>query len=230
MISYYKFGKGKLVACEDSLTASVIDPLKYLPADLFWHIIKKSVVKDNLPTISGPIQEISFWDKWSAEGTSNTIFVEPDVFIRFKEFDLIVEAKRYDENQQYYTQLKNEVLAYSNEYGEDEKELHLIQLGGVDIKSEEDFIKPFSGKDSVAVKTTKITWTGILNVVSEIKDKMEKENFPGQEHHSLILNDVIEALAIHGFFKKNWLAEIKPHGLNYNTLKYKFVNHERITY
>ena len=226
MISYYKFGKGKLPACEDSLTASVFDPLKYLPPDLLWYILKESALKDNLPVFCGPIQEIRFWEKWNSEGTSNSNFVEPDVFIRFLEFDIIIEAKRYDENQQYEDQLTREVIAYYNEYGEDGKELYLIELGGVDIKNEKDVIKP-NNDNCAAIKTTKITWTGILNVLLEVKSKIENQNFPGQENQVLILGDVIEALGIHGFFRKLWLSEMDYTKLNFNLNKFKFVNYER---
>lgn len=209
MISYYKFGKGTLTACEDSLTASVIDPLKYLPADLFWHIIKTSVVKDNLPLLSGPIQEISFWDKWSAIGTSNSNFVEPDVFIRFQEFDLIIEAKRYDENQQYYNQLENEVVAYYNEFEEDGKDLYLIQLGGVNKEDKIDQITVQMNAVSRSVKMSKLTWSGILNTVSSLHRKIKKNLIPGQEPVLFILDDVIQSLEIHGFFKKLWIADLK---------------------
>ena len=40
MISYFTTGSGSLNKCEDSCTAGVFDILKYLPSDLFWHILK----------------------------------------------------------------------------------------------------------------------------------------------------------------------------------------------
>ena len=49
MISYFKYGKGKLDICEDSLTASVFDLLKFLHTDLFWHILKQALHQDHLP-------------------------------------------------------------------------------------------------------------------------------------------------------------------------------------
>ena len=219
MISYYKFGKGKLTACEDTLTASVLDPLKYLPSDLFWYIIKESVLKDNLPAISGPIQEISFWDKWSAKDTSNSSFVEPDVFIRFQEFDLIIEAKRYDENQQYYRQLENEVIAYKNEYGQDQKDLYLIQLGGVNQNDHTNEISPETVSGSYKVKMSKIKWSGILSTITSLHRNIKKNFVPGQESILMILNDVIESLEIHGFFKKLWIFDLKTPAIDLNCIK-----------
>ncbi|PTN10021.1 hypothetical protein C8N47_1021 [Mangrovibacterium marinum] len=86
MISFFTKSKGHLKICEDSLTASVFDLLKYLPTEIFWKILKKSLYHDKLPGISGELIGIRFWEKWSSDGTSNLRYVEPDVFVEFSGF------------------------------------------------------------------------------------------------------------------------------------------------
>ena len=82
---------------------------------------------------------MSFWDKWDATNTTNTNYVEPDVFMRFENIDIILEAKRYDNNQQNPDQMKNELIAYCNEFFSEQKELIFIQVGGIfSTENEED--------------------------------------------------------------------------------------------
>ena len=64
-------------------------------------------------------------------GTSNVNRVVPDLFIRFSEFDLIVEAKRWDSFQQNSNQWQNQITADANEYGNDQVPVCLIALGGI---------------------------------------------------------------------------------------------------
>ena len=122
MISYITTkGRSNLNTCEDSLTSSVLDLLKYLPTTLFWDILRESMYQKNLPKYCGELMSFEFWPNWNPEGTDNSDRVEPDVFLRFEDFDVIVEAKRYDTTGQTIGQFNNETRAYYNEYGEDDK-------------------------------------------------------------------------------------------------------------
>src|SRR5881227_2646233 len=87
--------------CEDSLTCSVLPHLLHLPFELFWQILHNACFTGALPAQVGePVSDIEFWPKWDPEGTPNNTYVEPDVFIRFPRFDLIIEAKYGDEGSQ----------------------------------------------------------------------------------------------------------------------------------
>ncbi|MBV7440971.1 hypothetical protein KRX57_06020 [Weeksellaceae bacterium TAE3-ERU29] len=84
----------KINSREDEITSTIIGLLKYLPSELFWDILKNACNdSSNLPKLSGDIDFISFWNKWGAEKTTNKNYVEPDVFIQFSEFDLIIETR-----------------------------------------------------------------------------------------------------------------------------------------
>src|SRR5712671_1413367 len=95
--------------CEDSLTAAVFSHLLHLPSEVFWQILRNACHTTALPQYAGEPRSVEFWPKWNADGTHNSSYVEPDVFIRFASFDLIIEAKREDEYQQHRGQWENEV-------------------------------------------------------------------------------------------------------------------------
>ena len=146
MISYFSKNNNKLLnsngdECEDCLTSTVLDLLKYLPNQVFLRILSKSLYHSTLKNIESQIIEsIDFWPKWSAEfpmyikddlPPKNERFVEPDVFIRLTDYDIIIEAKRWNKKQQDINQIKRERLAYKKEYDEENRNVILIQLGGL---------------------------------------------------------------------------------------------------
>jgi hypothetical protein len=206
MISYFKYGHGSLTSCEDSLTASVFDLLKYFPTDLFWHILKQALHQDHLPSYCGEILEIQYWAKWQAKGnyiTGNSNFVEPDLFIRFNDFDLIIEAKRYDENQQYTAQLEDEIKSYLNEYESEQKTVYLLQVGGLIDTCKEQYLEV----QDMKVLQSKTNWSSLLKSIDTIYKSYKDQNIPSQKPILLLLEDLINGFAMHGFHQKMWLQD-----------------------
>ena len=204
MISYFD-KKGKLNTCEDSLTSLVFDGLKYLPIELFWRILKKSLYQDKLPYTSGEMESISFWEHWDPKGTHNKNLIEPDVFIRFHSFDIIIEAKRYNEKQQKKEQLEDQVIAYTNEFGKDGKTLYFIQLDGLHNKEDEpDFLK--EGKHAIICKTD---WSNILEQIVLVNNQIKGTILTINTAYSRILEDIIKGLELHQYYKKLWLKDFE---------------------
>ena len=214
MISLFTHQKNKnvLYTCEDSLTSSVFDLMKFLPDDLFIRILKNSLFQNKLPINLGNLLYMSFWDKWDATNTTNTNYVEPDVFMRFENIDIILEAKRYDNNQQNPDQMKNELIAYCNEFFSEQKELIFIQVGGIySTENEEDFI--LNNFENNKVKICKTNWTKLLDTIVYFKN--ENENFNNNDRHIIsIFNDIISAFELHQFYKLKWLSEMNTVYIN----------------
>lgn len=210
MISYFHKRKGNLKTCEDSLTAVVFDTLKYLPTEMFWSILKRALYYDKLPITSGELLSISFWDKWKTmdkmkvKNTTNSNFVEPDVFLRFNEFDVIIEAKRFDEKQQSRNQMKNEIKAYYNEYIDDNKVLYFIQLGGLHNRNDE---LDFEYNDNKIV-ICKSNWTRLLEQIVYENNKIKNSGLTILTSYSRILEDSINGFALHQYYKKRWLKNL----------------------
>ena len=132
MIQALLHHKSHIELIEDEKTSMIIGTLLHLPATLMLKIIFDAV-GDRPSALTKKTEEHllkmpEFWPRWFAEGTSNDHHhVEPDVFMRFGSFDLIIEAKRNDDKTfQYIDQLNNELIAYGNEYGKENKEIYLL--------------------------------------------------------------------------------------------------------
>jgi hypothetical protein len=168
MIAYFTHNKGKTKFCEDSLTASVFGTLQYLPVDFFYSILKGSLLHDKLPKNVGELTDVLFWESWNASGTANVLRVEPDVLLRFELCDILLEAKRHEENQQSKLQMENQLKAYQTAYGEDAKTLYFIQVGGLNSLTDE-IDNRVTGKPVLVCKTN---WSRLLAEVVETQKNL----------------------------------------------------------
>ena len=204
MISYYMHGKYKQhkLPCEDSLTATLFDNLKHLPDVRLYKILNNSLLGGQMPEESGKLLYISFWEKWSAKNTGNSNYVEPDVFLRFEEFDIIIEAKKNDSTDIFDAQIANELMAYFNEYRDDKKKLFFIPIGQYQPNVFDKARLHESYKDD-EFDIRKTNWKAILENVA-----IEKEKEESPEHEKRILNDIIQGFELHQFFRKKWLKDL----------------------
>ena len=106
-----------------------------LPDNVFWEILKSAASnKGILPEDAGLlVDDYEFWPKWNPNSiydTGNSSFVEPDVFFRFGNIDVIVEAKYSDSGGQYREEWEREFKAYLNEFENDKKDVVLLAVGG----------------------------------------------------------------------------------------------------
>ena len=176
MISYFN-QKGTLFTKEDSLTATVIDHLKYLPDELFLQILSNSLYNDGRLKIEGQkIISVDYWVKWTAEfprvesmqdslPLQNSEFVEPDVFIQLTDYDIIIEAKRWDRKGQDVDQIKREILAYLKENEADNiKPFCLIQLGGLNSLGKETYYD---------IPIYKTDWSKMLSEIVSTSKKLK---------------------------------------------------------
>ena len=210
MISYFE-KKSKLSVCEDSLTASVFDGLKHLPAEMFWRILKRSLYRDKLPRSCGDLRSVLFWERWSSkddDDIANKEFVEPDVFIRFEKADIIVEAKRRNEKQQKEEQLVNEVRAYRNEFPQDDKPVYFLQLGGLqNTLDTANYTEEGRRLDVVVCKTD---WTSLLGAVVGENMRLKSSDLSASTRAYIrILDDIVKGLELHRYYKKDWLADFQ---------------------
>ena len=90
---------------EDSKTSAVFENVMLLPDNVFWYILRQSCFSnDMMPIHLGLLLSYEFWPHWDRTGTDNTNYVEPDLFLEFELFDVIIEAKYGDYGGQYQHQ------------------------------------------------------------------------------------------------------------------------------
>ncbi len=199
---------------EDSLTASFFGLLFYLDSELV-----EKYFYSLLDTETGKVQEVEFWPHWDAENTSNEKYVEPDVFVRFENLDLIIEVKK-EGNKLFLKQAENQINAYENEYcNEETQEKHLFYLGFIRDKyeQEEEFSKLKDSKKYVkAIKL--ITWYDMLSTLETVT--------PYKLNQRKILNDIEELLLLHSIFKPKF--DWEKFGENKNLSDTNFANSLKI--
>ncbi|WP_143961333.1 hypothetical protein [Litoribacter populi] len=192
-------------ASEDSLTSSVFGTLFHLPQELFWKILNDACLNGTITHTAPNIESVQYWPRWDADGTDKTSHVEPDIFIRTSELDLIVECKRYDRNQQDPNQWRNQYLAYLNEHKEAERTVILLAVGGLKEDGQE---KVDLGKDLI-MKVKKVNWTSILSQVNLVHDRlyMTKGYLHSIDSVLNILEEIMLAFEIHGYNTGKWLVD-----------------------
>ncbi|MDC7218748.1 MAG: hypothetical protein PQJ59_02345 [Spirochaetales bacterium] len=199
--------KIRIAPMEDTLTSSVFGNLLYLPSELLLGILDDCSYSSKLTKSCGPLEEYSFWPNWQSDDQQS---VQPDLFLRFSHCDLIIEAKRLDHNQQSRKQWENEVRSYYKEYGEENKKVVLLAIGGLTNTGKEQILND--------VDVVKISWNRLLASVSLLKKCIEKMEVKSSSLISQvnILSDIISYFEYHGYFEMTWFEDFS---LKYDTIQ-----------
>ena len=175
---------------------------------MFQHILEKALYEPIPGLDLTKIEDVEYWPNWSANGTSNNSYVQPDIFIRTSNSDIIIESKRYDNRQKREGQWENQVIAYHTEYGEEQKELIYIALGGLNSEKTETVLNSL-----YPTKIYKCKWQRILDEVREVLYRMESSFSLTSNHAAIhnILNDIILSFGMYGYSTAEWFEKfIKP--------------------
>ncbi len=168
--------------------------------------VEKNLNKKN---IEGSKEKIIYLNekKEKANNTLNENFVEPDVFLRFEKFDVIIEAKYNDNNRQYQEQWNREITAYRYNFREDKKVV-FIAVGGNETYANgnaTDLNKILEAENTEPVY--KCSWQDLLQNVSKRKDDLKKEDTNDNNIRSQlrILDNIILAFNVNGVYTYKWL-------------------------
>ncbi|QJP34345.1 hypothetical protein F0365_08010 [Nonlabens sp. Ci31] len=191
---------------EDTLTSSVLDYLLLLPDTMIWEIIRKSNPENSeLPPHVGRVLDVHFWPSWDTKDipdVSNTRYIEPDVFIEFEYADIIIEAKRYDNNQQSEKQWADQIKVYRENISNDSdnKQLIYFALGGIRVEKKSIIEVDFKSYDIF-----KIRWRQLMEIITSytITIELSLEIVPTSGSYLRILQTILDALALHGYYISN---------------------------
>lgn len=183
---------------EDVKTSSIIGNLLHLPTSIFWQILLNASDENDaegnmLPALSAgeDILDFEFWPYWTLEDK-----VEPDVFIRFTNFDLIIELKVHDYNPQKSRQWNREFAAYYKRYPNENKPVYLIAISG---KTNETINNVFQ-----------CSWQSLLEAVLDAKETTEgKDSFIDR-----IFDDILMAFSIHKEYYFKYLDSVMLDHMN----------------
>ena len=186
---------------EDPKTSAVFENLMLLPDNVFWYLLRQSCFSnDTMPIHSGLLLSYEFWPHWDRTGTDNTNYVEPDLFLEFELFDVIIEAKYGDYGGQYQHQWQQEITAYHNEYG-DEKPFVFIAVGG-----NQSIVAETISVKGEKVKIYKCNWLSILMGVNKCQKELESISAPDMNVSATLrlLDNIILAFNINGVYNIDW--------------------------
>lgn len=225
MLSYFEKSKGTIPSVEDSLTATVFDLLKYLPTPVFWRILKRALLQDKLPAQATRLRDWLFWEKWNVQNSDrnlNTRFVEPDVFLRFEDIDIIIEAKRFNEKQQSQKQFSEQVNAYFHIFGVEQRSLYYIQMGGLLGKEDQPAYVWPSRVENAAIATAdirnvtvlKTNWNRLLDSVLHEANSIADSGFDNLAHQQRLLHDIVLGFEMFQFYRLKWLKDLSPRKTN----------------
>ena len=196
---------------EDPRTSVVFENLMLLPDNVFWGILKSAASnKGILPEDAGLLaDDYEFWPKWNPNSkydTGNSNYVEPDVFFRFGNLDVIVEAKYSDKGGQYREEWEREFEAYLNEFEDDKKNVVLLAVGGNRTFERVPDMKV--GKHKCPV--VKYSWEKLLNAVLAF-EKKDLSNIEDESHSSMkrIVRNIEYGFQNIGIYKHHKKVELK---------------------
>jgi hypothetical protein len=186
--------KGKSGVKEDVITSSVFDNLLYLPDDLFWKILRLSCYNNfELPLYAGDISKYEFWPHWNNKDTENEKYVEPNFYVKFENFDIIVEAKR-ENNFQEREQWEKEIISYLNEYGDSNRTVFLIALDG--MANEESEIIEIRNRSIKIFKSRRLK---VLDTCNRLYKEIISNSFVDINHRERLIGTIINYLKFYGF-------------------------------
>ena len=196
---------------EDPKTSVVFENLMLLPDNVFWDILKRAAANQGiLPDDAGlMVDDFSFWPQWdpnSKYDTGNSNYVEPDVFFRFSNIDVIIEAKYSDSQGQYRAEWEREFKAYLNMFESDRKNVVLLAVGGNPTFEREPVLKVGSRKCPVV----KYSWERLLKAVLDY-EKEELSSIENELQSSMkrIVKNVVSGCENFGLLKYNKKVELK---------------------
>ncbi len=157
------------------------------------------------------------WPNWSAEGTENECRVIPDLVIGFADFDLIVEAKRWDHAMQDSAQWQKELIAYANEYGSKRRSVKMLALGGIHSHDDAPLdhiwapIEGLGAPHKFQCTVHMCQWSSVLLECRRKKQTMEGMSQPPSPTlaHIRVLNDLIDLFIRHGFDPLRWFDDFQ---------------------
>lgn len=206
-----------LTVCEDSHTASVFTHLLHLPLESFWAILRRACYTERLPRDPGELLSVDPWPRWDATGIPGKTAIIPDLFLRFADFDLIIEAKRGDDGMQDPQQWRRELIAYTNEHGDDDKPVKMVALGGIHGKQDEEVTHRTTDQaDSGRLKEWSCPvymcrWRSLLDQCQRMRRELERLDYPTSQSAAAlrVLVDLIDLFVWHGFSTGLWFADVE---------------------
>ena len=177
---------------EDLMTAAVFGRFAYLSAPVQSYLMQ-SWLRVTEPAFDD-FESIDFWSNYELENNPNQKRVEPDVVLRFKTANVIVEVKPPAGGDQYKDQWQREIEAFLQSDEQTHLPLYFVALGRIPNKqtSEQWFSELRHEFQEHLSGIYALEWQPVVNTLLEL-DKGELPNV--QERR--IIDDILQAAQLY---------------------------------
>lgn len=174
---------------EDLLTASFFTRFSYL-SPVNQHRILKHCFSDQGDFTE--FEEIDYWPKYDLPEQEGRKFVEPDLLIKFKDFDLLVEVKPPQGGDQYIAQWQLEIEGYLAQEIKT-KPLKFLAIGRINKVSDAEISDLKSKVNDDHFILASVKWKKIAVFIYNL---LQSSSVDTQD--KLILKDMLKSLNLYG--------------------------------
>ena len=195
---------------EDFLTAAVFSRLVYLPGKTL------DAVLPELGEDTGEVQEALFWPNWAADRQeAGQGYAQPDVFLKFGNLDLIVEAKLGDSSgkQDPRQWARYWEAGYRGGYMEPRRPAMLLGVGGLGDKPrsaasalavEADALVRARFPECAAIRAAGVSWANLYDRLQRLDDVQGTAGAASRA----VVQDLKEILGYYGFRPLAFFADL----------------------
>lgn len=172
---------------EDLLTSTFFSRFTYLSGLLQHRLLKKWLGSGDFTEF----QSAEYWPRYDLPDNDERDFVEPDLLLRFEDYDVLIEVKPPQGGDQYLTQWLNEIEGYFAQ--DDTKTLYFLAIGRVGNVLESLDVNELRKTYSQFTDIKSIEWKPIAQ---ELYQLQRSQKLDAQD--SRIVDDMLQALELYG--------------------------------
>ncbi|MFT4929386.1 MAG: hypothetical protein ACI8WB_005519 [Phenylobacterium sp.] len=183
---------------EDLMTAAVFSRFSYLSPEVQKHLLCQWFGFDTVQPKHdfAEFDTIEFWPRFQLSRRGEHCEVEPDIVLRFKRFNLIIEVKPPEGGNQYFTQWDKEIEALIQSEEDTEQPLYFLAIGRIESSDANKWATELKkNQGTQLVKVAAIKWQPVTDSIVKLH-RDEFEWVTGQDRR--ILTDMIAALHLYG--------------------------------
>ncbi len=183
---------------EDLITAAIFGRFAYLSSAVQNHLLTNwyGRAAEQLPHGFTGFEAIEFWPRFQLNNEGHKREVEPDIVMRFKHVNLIIEVKPPAGGKQYLEQWRNQIEAFIQSDDKANLSLYYLAIGRIesdDIKRWGNQLKTtFAGQLSAVAG---LEWQLVTNAIIDLQHA--DAQLPNEQDRR-VLTDMVAALHLYG--------------------------------
>ncbi|NRB65244.1 MAG: hypothetical protein HRU40_19880 [Saprospiraceae bacterium] len=209
---------------EDLMTAAIFSRFSYLSANLQSRLLKYwlGIPEKDEPYDFLLFEGIEFWPRYKLNNGDKCCEVEPDLVLRFKHFNVMIEIKPPAGGSQYFEQWQKEITSYLQSDDRKDLPLYFLAIGRINERKTQTWIdKLKEDNDTKLEGIIALKWQTITDSIIKLRYSNDVV-FTPQDHY--ILDDIVDALKLYGLKTVNFdWQSLKDNysfkALNFDTIK-----------